>query len=56
MFIESLMQARLVRKSNLIVALSSPRSIAAIAQLNGRILDAVRKQHGITLTFIVGSE
>ena len=45
-----------IHKSNLIVALPNPRSVAAIAHLNGRITDAIRKQHGLTLTFIAEPE
>ena len=41
-----------LQKSNLIVALPNPRSVAAIAHLNGRISDAIRKQHSVTLAFI----
>ena len=45
-----------IHKSNLIVALPNPRSVGAIAHLNGRITDAIRKQHGLTLTFIAEPE
>lgn len=45
-----------IHKSNLIVALPNPRSLAATKRLNGRITDAIHQQHGVTLTFITGSD
>ncbi|MFO7974642.1 MAG: DUF4091 domain-containing protein, partial [Candidatus Hydrogenedentota bacterium] len=45
-----------IHHANLIVALPNARSLAATQRLNGRITDAIEKQHGVTLTFIAESE
>jgi DNA-binding transcriptional MocR family regulator len=42
--------------SNLVVALTNPRSLEAIQRLNGRIIDAIRAQHHVNLTFITAGE
>jgi hypothetical protein len=42
--------------SNLVVALTNPRSLEAIQRLNGRIIDAIRAQHQVNLTFITAGE
>ena len=42
--------------STLVVALPNPRSLKAIRQLNGRIIEAMRAQHHVNLTFITAGE